>query len=82
MGTFLLWFSGDTFNVVQQMFLDVSRQMFLDDSIRFSLLVLLSLLFFLFRFFWQRLFDGLAGQHLIAHGGVVDEGGDDDGHLF
>src|SRR5258708_5578401 len=36
----------------------------------------------LLRFFRQRLLDGLARQHLIAHGCVVDKTGDDYADLF
>ena len=44
----------------------------------FALFCFLSLVFFLFWFSWERLFDWLAREHLVAHGGVVDEAGDDD----
>src|SRR5271154_7594678 len=43
---------------------------------------LVSLLLFLFRSFRQWFLDGLARQHLVAHGGVVDESRDNYGGLL
>ena len=37
---------------------------------------------FLFRFSGQRLFDGLAGEHLVSHGCVVNKASDDYSNLL
>ena len=37
---------------------------------------------FLFRFSGQRPFDGLAGEHLVSHGGVVNKASDDYSNLL
>src|SRR5437667_5403370 len=47
-----------------------------------STVVSAQLLFFLLRLFGKRLLDRLARQHLVAHGCVINETGDDDRRLF
>src|SRR3989442_5552400 len=47
-----------------------------------SAVVSAQLLFFLLRLFGKGLLDGFARQHLVAHGCVINETGDDDRRLF
>lgn len=45
-------------------------------------IIVVIFVFFLFLLFFGRLGHGFSGQEVVAHGGVVDERGHDDGGLY